>query len=83
MNNRYVYHYHLSYRRDSDQCHFDGIAQLEKRITCIDGYTSMKEMMVKSLAIEVHHTKVIIESLSFIGMERAESLIGNIHEQGE
>jgi len=66
MNNRYVYHYCAQYQTVSSQISYiDGIAQVENRITCQEDY-----MKIKPLIEPVHHNKLTILSLSFIGMEQ-------------
>lgn len=65
--NRFVYHYCLVYQERNRSLSFiDGIAQMEKRITCMDDYKMLKEIA----APDELKGKVIMNSLSFIGMEQ-------------
>jgi hypothetical protein len=64
--NRFVYHYCAQYQEVTGAvAYIDGIAQLEKRITCMDDYKRIKPLIAPE-----HHDKLCIMSLSFIGMEQ-------------
>ncbi len=64
--NRFVYHYCCHYQRSwGGIAYIDGIAQMAKRITCMEDYERLKQKIDSPNA-----TKLIIDSLSFIGMEQ-------------
>jgi len=64
--NRFVYHYcaHYQLPGSGSISYIDGIAQLEKRITCMEDYRRIKPQIEP-----VHHSRLTIDSISFLGME--------------
>ena len=61
--NRFVYHYCAQYKEPYESMvSLDGIALLEKRITCMEDYRTLKGLIDKD-------HKLTIISLAFHGME--------------
>lgn len=65
FHNRFVYHYCAKYERTAGKItYIDGIAQLEKRIVCMDDYERLKKIIN-----EENCDIMTIVSLEFLGME--------------
>ena len=64
--NRFVYHYCCHYQQSVSQiAYIDGVAQMEKQIKCMEDYVKLKQLIDAENA-----TKMVIDSLSFLGMEK-------------
>lgn len=64
--NRFVYHYCAMYQKAPGELfHIDGVAQMENRITCMDDYAKLKELVDPDWG-----GGITLISLSFLGMEK-------------
>ncbi len=67
--NRFIYHYCAHYQdRGGRIVYIDGIMQLENRIVSMEDYRSIKSRIAPDQS-----KKLVIDSLSFIGMEQDEA----------
>lgn len=63
--NRFIYHYCAHYQdKEGRIIYIDGIMQLENKLNCMDDYRKIKKRIEPE-----HYKKLVIDSLSFLGME--------------
>lgn len=65
---RYIYAYCSTFTCGNNSGSVDGVAQIEKRITCHDEYLWFKEK-IKEKHRDLIDTVIVINSLSYLGRE--------------
>lgn len=63
--NRFIYHYCAHYQdKEGRIIYIDGIMQRQNKIICMDDYRKIKSKIEPE-----HYKKLVVDSLSFLGME--------------